>query len=81
MSSLGLIEKIIVQLHAGTLFDDPLQNWFEQKVPKTTIARIIFRRLSEESFAASSPTTKVVFPWTGTFIGSDHKIKKRNQWK
>lgn len=76
------LKKSLFNYMQGLCLDDPLQNWFEQKVPKTTIAPDYIQKIvSEEELPASSPTTKVVF--LGRVLSSEviTKSKKGNQWE
>ncbi len=76
------LKKSLFNYMQGLCLDDPLQNWFEQKVPKTTIAPDYIQKIvSEEELPASSPTTKVVF--LGRVLSWEviTKSKKGNQWE
>ncbi len=48
----------------GTHLDDPLQKWFDFKVPKTSVdPGFIANALNEPDIAAAKPTAKIV--WLG----------------
>ena len=59
----GLKKSLFNYMHAIGL-DDPLQKWFEQKVPKTTVAPdYIEKILSEPEFTPFRPSAKAI--WLG----------------
>ncbi len=77
----GLKKSLLNYMH-GACFDYPLQKWFDQKVPRTTIAPdYIIKAIEEPELQASNPNTKIVFlgnqPKTETII----KSKKGSQWE
>jgi radical SAM superfamily enzyme YgiQ (UPF0313 family) len=79
--SFGLKKSLLNYMH-GACFDYPLQKWFEQKVPKTTIAPdYIIKAIEAIEIAASNPNTKIIFignqPKKETII----KSKKGKQWE
>ncbi|MBL7703291.1 MAG: radical SAM protein [Ferruginibacter sp.] len=79
--SFGLKKSLLNYMH-GACFDYPLQKWFDQKVPRTTIPPdYILKAIEEHEIVNSNPNTKVVFlgnqPKTETII----KSKKGNQWE
>lgn len=79
--SFGLKKSLLNYMH-GACFDYPLQKWFDQKVPRTTIPPdYILKAIEEPEIANSNPNTKVIFlgnqPKTETII----KSKKGNQWE
>ena len=79
--SFGLKKSLLNYMH-GACFDYPLQKWFEQKVPRTTIAPdYIIKAIEEVEISNSNPNTKIIFlgkqPKTETVI----KSKKGNQWE
>lgn len=79
--SYGLKKSLLNYMH-GACLDYPLQKWFEQKVPKTTIAPDhIIKAIEEPELANSNPNTKMIFlgnqPKTDTII----KSKKGSQWE
>ena len=65
----GLAKSLLNYMH-GTHLNDPLQHWFDFKVPKTTIdPNYIANALNEYDGGSSKPTTKVV--WLGKQAGID----------
>ena len=79
--SFGLKKSLLNYMH-GACFDYPLQKWFEQKVPRTTVAPdYIIKAIEEPEIANANPNAKVIFlgkqPKTETVI----KRKKGNQWE
>jgi len=79
--SYGLKKSLLNYMH-GACFDYPLQKWFDQKVPRTTVAPdYILKAIEEPELPSSNPNTKIIFlgnqPGTETII----KSKKGNQWE
>ncbi|UYQ95018.1 radical SAM protein [Chitinophaga horti] len=77
----GLKKSLFNYMH-GLCLDDPLQKWFEFKVPKTKVATdYIEKSLVEDIYVAPKPTTKVV--WLGKKPGVEHftKSKKGQSWE
>ncbi len=79
--SFGLKKSLLNYMH-GTCFDYPLQKWFDQKVPKTSVVPdYIIKAIEEVEIATANPNTKVIFlgkqPKTETIT----KTKKGNQWE
>jgi len=79
--SFGLKKSLLNYMH-GACFDYPLQKWFEQKVPRTSVAPdYIIKTIEVPEIVNSTPNTKVIFlgnqPKTETII----KTKKGNQWE
>ena len=59
----GLKKSLFNYMH-GICFEFPLQDWFEFKVPKTTVApKYIQEAIDEQAFELASPSTKIV--WLG----------------
>ncbi|MFC0775723.1 B12-binding domain-containing radical SAM protein [Terrimonas alba] len=74
----GLAKSLLNYMH-GTHLNDPLQHWFDFKVPKTTIdPNYIANALNEYDSSSSKPTTKVL--WLGKEAGIDYftQSKKGN---
>ena len=66
----------------GICFDYPLQDWFEFKIPKTTIpVDFIYNALSEENDLSIKPNSKVV--WLGGIPAISYftKTKKGSSWE
>jgi hypothetical protein len=59
----GLKKSLLNYMH-GTHFDKPLQHWFEQKMPKTTVAPTHIQQcIKQQDFQAPKPNAKIV--WLG----------------
>lgn len=79
--SYGLKKSLFNFMH-GICFDYPLQDWFDFKIPRTTIqVDFIEKALNDENNFNTKPTAKVV--WVGGKPFSDHftKSKKGNSWE
>lgn len=79
--SFGLKKSLFNFMH-GIGLQDPLQKWFEFKVPKTKVAPdYIANTLTQDQFAATRPTTRIV--WLGRQPAVEHitKSKKGNSWE
>ena len=77
----GLKKSLLNYMH-GACFDYPLQKWFDQKVPRTTIGPdYILKAIEEPEIVNSNPNTKIIFlgkqPKNETVV----KSKKGNQWE
>ena len=73
----GLKKSLFNYMH-GICLDFPLQDWFEFKVPKTTIAsKYIQEAIEDQAYEPASPSAKIV--WLGS-VPSIRKYtkKKRN---
>ena len=78
--SFGLKKSLYNFMH-GICFDYPLQDWFEFKIPKTTIAYdFIEKALHEPQDFQIKPTAKIV--WLGGMpsVETFTKTKKGNSW-
>lgn len=79
--STGLKRSLINYMH-GIGFDIPLNKWFDEKVPRTTIAPDhITRLLDEEEMAAAKPTAKVIFTGRQPQFEVVSKSKKGSTWE
>jgi radical SAM superfamily enzyme YgiQ (UPF0313 family) len=79
--SFGLKKSLLNYMH-GACFDYPLQKWFEQKVPRTSIAPdYIIKAIEEVEIVNSNPNTKIVFLGKQPKTESIIKSKKGNQWE
>lgn len=79
--SFGL-KKSLFNYMQGLCLDDPLQKWFDVKVPKTTVATDhIVKVLLDDEIPLFKPTAKVVF--LGTVLKSEiiTKSKKGSSWE
>ena len=78
--SFGLKKSIFNYMHAIG-FDLPLQEWFEFKIPKTTIKNdFIISSLENEEFTQIKPTSKVIWLGGEPFIKQFSKTKKGVSW-
>lgn len=76
--SYGLKKSLFNYMHDIGL-DDPLQKWFEMKVPKTKVAPdYIIKALEQDEYVSHKPTSKVV--WIGNKISTQYftQSKKGN---
>ncbi len=79
--SFGLKKSLLNYMH-GACFDKPLQQWFDFKTPKTSVApAYIMDAVENELPAAAKPASKVV--WLGNMPAAEYftKSKKGNQWE
>ncbi len=79
--SFGL-KKSLFNYMQGLCLDDPLNKWFEMKVPKTTVAPDhILQIVAEDELPVSKPTAKIIF--LGTVLKTEviSKSKKGNRWE
>ncbi|MBF4493505.1 radical SAM protein [Flavobacterium sp. MR2016-29] len=79
--SFGLKKSLFNFMH-GICFDYDLQDWFDFKIPKTTIdPDFIFNALEEENDFTTKPNAKVV--WLGGKPSVEHftKSKKGQTWE
>jgi hypothetical protein len=77
--SFGLKKSLFNYLH-GLCFDYPLQDWFEFKIPKTTVVKnYIETAFNSFDEPTSKPSTKII--WLGSFpiVESFSKNKKENE--
>jgi hypothetical protein len=76
--SFGLKKSLLNYMH-GTHLDEPLQKWFDHKVPKTTMpADYIANALNEYDAAAAKSSTKII--WLGKLMDVEYftQSKKGN---
>ena len=79
--SYGLKKSLLNFMH-GICLTDPLQKWFEFKVPKTRIAPdFILKALEEGELANTKPTAKVVYLGKKPAVEIATKSKKGNTWE
>jgi len=79
--SFGLKKSLFNFMH-GICFDHDLQDWFDFKIPKTTIpSNYIVSCIEKESYFTTKPLAKIIWiggePITETFT----KSKKGNTWE
>jgi hypothetical protein len=76
--SFGLKKSLFNYMH-GLGLDDPLQKWFEEKVPKTKVAPdFIIKAVEEEEYISHKPAAKIV--WLGNAVSTSYftQSKKGN---
>lgn len=79
--SFGLKKSLFNYMH-GICLDDPLQKWFEFKVPKTRIpADYIEKALTEDQLSAAKPSAKIVWLGKTPQVETITKTKKGNSWE
>jgi hypothetical protein len=79
--SFGLKKSLFNYMH-GICFDYPLQDWFEFKIPKTTIkANFIYNCIEKEAVFTIKPTAKIIWLGTQPIIEIFTKSKKGNSWE
>ena len=79
--SYGLKKSLFNYMH-GICFENPLQEWFDFKIPKTTVhLDYIHDCLVEEESFSTSPSAKII--WTGNIplVAFFTKNKKGNVWE
>lgn len=71
----GLKKSLFNYMH-GICFDFPLQEWFDFKVPRTTVApKYIQESIDEQAYEPASPNAKIVW------LGGVPSIRKYNKKK
>lgn len=79
--SYGLKKSLYNYMH-GINFELPLQNWFEFKIPKTSIhPDYIHDCLLEENLFAFKPNSKIVVMDKNVMAKDFIKTKKKNSWE
>ncbi len=79
--SFGLKKSLYNFMH-GICFDYPLQDWFEFKIPSTTIPDdFIFNTLTEDADLSIKPNLKVVWIGGEPQVSDFVKTKKGNSWE
>lgn len=78
--SYGLKKSLLNYMH-GICLDDPLQKWFEFKVPKTRVAPDFIVKALDEQYATSKPTSKVIFLGRTPSVEHFTKSKKGSTWE
>jgi len=79
--SYGLKKSLFNFMH-GICFDYKLQDWFEFKIPRTTIAaNFIDKALSEDTNFTIKPTAKLIWLGGKPNIETFTKAKKGNSWQ
>lgn len=76
--SFGLKKSLFNYMH-GLGLDDPLQKWFEHKVPKTKVdPDFIIKAVEQEEYIAHKPTTKIIWMGHAAIDGYFTQSKKGN---
>ncbi len=79
--SFGLKKSLLNFMH-GACFGYPLQKWFEQKVPKTSIAPdYIIKAIEEVEIINTNTNTKIIFLGRQPKSETINKSKKGNHWE
>lgn len=79
--SYGLKKSLFNYMH-GICFDQPLQEWFDIKIPQTTIApNFIENALTEETILTTKSNAKIVWLGCTPVVRTITKSKKGNTWK
>ena len=79
--SFGLKKSLFNYMH-GICFDNPLQEWFDFKIPKTKIhPDYIHDCLLEEENFSTKPNAKIIFTSSKPLIEYFIKSKKGNSWE
>lgn len=79
--SFGLKKSLFNYMH-NICLEDPLQKWFEFKIPKTRVAPdFIVKALLEDQYVAPKPTSKVVWLGKQPSVETFTKSKKGAQWE
>lgn len=79
--SYGLKKSLFNYMH-GICFDHPLQNWFEHKIPKTSVSRyFITNALERDDSFISKPESKLVWMGSKPIVSGFTKSKKGRHWE
>lgn len=79
--SFGLKKSLFNYMH-GICFENPLQEWFDFKIPKTTIhPDYIHDCLLEEDHFTTKPNAKIVWAGAKPLVEFFTKSKKGNSWE
>lgn len=78
--SYGLKKSLFNYMH-GICFDHPLQNWFDHKVPRTTVnSGFIEKSVSKDESFLVKPDSKLVWLGSKPIVINILKNKKGQQW-
>ena len=79
--SYGLKKSLYNFMH-NICLDNPLQSWFEFKVPKTTVERdFIYKALNTDDLFMAKPSAKIIWLGNTPEISFFTKHKKGSQWE
>jgi hypothetical protein len=77
----GLKKSLFNYMH-GIGLNDPLQKWFDFKVPKTKIAPDYIQKVLEQDlYTAAKPTSRIVYLGKPPIVEHFTKSKKGNSWE
>ncbi|THU34955.1 radical SAM protein [Niastella caeni] len=77
----GLKKSLFNYMH-GIGLNDPLQKWFDFKVPKTKVAPDYIQKVLEDDlYTAAKPTTRIVYLGRPPKVEHFIKSKKGNSWE
>jgi hypothetical protein len=77
----GLKKSLFNYMH-GIGLNDPLQKWFDFKVPKTKVAPDHIQKVLEQDlYTAAKPTTRIVYLGKSPIVEHFTKSKKGNSWE
>ncbi|OQP56814.1 radical SAM protein [Niastella vici] len=79
--SFGLKKSLFNYMH-GIGLNEPLQKWFEFKVPKTKVAPDYIQKVLEQDlYIAAKPTARIVYLGRPPIVEHITKSKKGNSWE
>ncbi len=79
--SFGLKKSLHNFMH-GIGLNDPLQKWFDFKIPKTSVSPDYIRQVLEnDEYAASKPSNKLVYLGKPPVVEHFTKSKRGNSWE
>lgn len=79
--SYGLKKSLLNFMH-GIGLEEPLQKWFEFKIPKTKIAPDHIQQvLTQDLYSTAKPTSKIVWLGRSPIVEHFTKSKKGNSWE
>ncbi|MBO9202128.1 MULTISPECIES: B12-binding domain-containing radical SAM protein [Niastella] len=77
----GLKKSLFNYMH-GIGLEEPLQKWFEFKVPKTKVAPDYIQKVLEQDlYTAAKPTSRIVYLGKPPIVEHFTKSKKGNSWE
>jgi hypothetical protein len=77
----GLKKSLFNYMH-GIGLNDPLQKWFDFKIPKTKVAPDYIQKVLEQDlYTAPKPTTRIVYLGRPPVVEHFTKSKKGNSWE
>jgi hypothetical protein len=77
----GLKKSLFNYMH-GIGLNDPLQKWFDFKVPKTKVAPDYIQKILEtDTYATAKPTTRIIYLGRPPFVEHFTKSKKGDSWE